>query len=323
SDNTACALLWGWCDYLRGRYAEAQRWLDISLAVAPEDFDPMVATPLRINVALGRGDVALALELARTVTATGELSVRPAELATAVGAAYAWAGLAAEARDVLGLAAVRATQERRLTAHTMSLVSMAIIELEDGDVATAHGAAVTALSTAQAFGLAGYHGVAPAFAVRARTSPDPQQAHDDALHSVELARRATTDLGRAFVFTTAGATLLGLGDDSGLALITEARAIIDRCVDPGVAGSTLRRAEGKFDVVRPAMAPRPELVEQLTDRERSVLLLLPSQMTLREIAAELYVSLNTAKTHCSAIYRKLGVTDRKSAVQEARRVRVL
>ena len=32
---------------------------------APPDFDPMIATPLRINVALGRGDVATALEMAR------------------------------------------------------------------------------------------------------------------------------------------------------------------------------------------------------------------------------------------------------------------
>lgn len=45
---------------------------------------------------------------------------------------------------------------------------------------------------------------------------------------------------------------------------------------------------------------------------------LPSQMSLREIASELYVSLNTVKTHSSAVLRKLAVTDRKSAVQAAR-----
>lgn len=41
-------------------------------------------------------------------------------------------------------------------------------------------------------------------------------------------------------------------------------------------------------------------------------------MSLREIASELYVSLNTVKTHSSAIMRKLAVIDRKSAVQAAR-----
>jgi LuxR family transcriptional regulator, maltose regulon positive regulatory protein len=36
----------------------------------------------------------------------------------------------------------------------------------------------------------------------------------------------------------------------------------------------------------------------------------------------MYVSLNTIKTHCSAIYRKLGVSDRKAAVQTARDLRL-
>ncbi len=45
---------------------------------------------------------------------------------------------------------------------------------------------------------------------------------------------------------------------------------------------------------------------------------LPSKLSQREIAGELYVSLNTVKTHCRAIYRKLGVDGRKPAVQAAR-----
>ena len=36
------------------------------------------------------------------------------------------------------------------------------------------------------------------------------------------------------------------------------------------------------------------------------------------VSTELYVSLNTVKTHCRAIYRKLGTGDRKAAVQAAR-----
>ena len=50
---------------------------------------------------------------------------------------------------------------------------------------------------------------------------------------------------------------------------------------------------------------------------------LPSQLSQREIASELFVSLNTVKTHCKAIYRKLGVDGRKSAVQVARRHELL
>ena len=64
-------------------------------------------------------------------------------------------------------------------------------------------------------------------------------------------------------------------------------------------------------------------MEQLTERELAVLHYLPTQLSQRDIAAELYVSLNTVKTHCNAIYRKLGVSDRKSAVQAARDLRLL
>ena len=99
--DTVCSLLWGWCHYLTGRYAEAQQSLDTALAVAPDTFDRVIAMPLSINVALGRGDVASALATAQELAATVDLRRRPAELATAVGAAYAWAGLPDEARAAL------------------------------------------------------------------------------------------------------------------------------------------------------------------------------------------------------------------------------
>ena len=63
------------------------------------------------------------------------------------------------------------------------------------------------------------------------------------------------------------------------------------------------------------------LVEELTDRERDVLRLLPSRLTLREIANELFISMNTLKFHLRVIYRKLGVNSRAEAVETARRLR--
>ncbi|MCH5641768.1 LuxR C-terminal-related transcriptional regulator [Gordonia sp. ABSL49_1] len=37
-----------------------------------------------------------------------------------------------------------------------------------------------------------------------------------------------------------------------------------------------------------------------------------------EIAADLFVSVNTVKTHQQSIYRKLGVSTRRAAVERAR-----
>ena len=62
----------------------------------------------------------------------------------------------------------------------------------------------------------------------------------------------------------------------------------------------------------------PDMIEPLTDRERDVLRFLPSRLTVREIADELYVSVNTLKFHLRVIYRKLGVNSRAEAAEVAR-----
>ncbi len=318
ASDAACALGWGWCEYLSSQYDSAKRWLDIALEVAPPTFDPVTAAPLQINVALGSGDISTALEAARQATADGSLWQRPAELATAVGAAYAWAGMYDEAASALTIAADRSKAEERLTAHVSALVHASINEVENGDQAAAHTAAVEAVATAEAFGLANYHGVAPAFAIRGRTATDPDETRTDVTHALELARRSTTDLGLAYVLTTCGDVLLEQDDDSGAALIVEARTRLDRCVDPGIAGRYLARVESRHHLASPVTdMVRPDRV-QLTERELAVLRYLPTKLTQRDIAAALYMSMNTVKTHSNAIFRKLGVSDRKSAVQAAR-----
>lgn len=55
----------------------------------------------------------------------------------------------------------------------------------------------------------------------------------------------------------------------------------------------------------------------LSDRELEVVRYLPTALSNAEIAAHLYVSVNTLKTHLRAIYRKLGVTGRREAIERA------
>ena len=56
----------------------------------------------------------------------------------------------------------------------------------------------------------------------------------------------------------------------------------------------------------------------LSAREREVLGYLQTSLTSAEIAEALFISLNTLKTHQRAIYRKLGVGDRRAAARAAR-----
>ena len=65
-------------------------------------------------------------------------------------------------------------------------------------------------------------------------------------------------------------------------------------------------------------APRAGLAEELTDRELVVLRYLATMRTNDEIAADLYVSVNTVKAHLKRAFRKLGVDSRREAVRRAR-----
>jgi LuxR family maltose regulon positive regulatory protein len=87
--DAICSLLSGWDHYLIGRYDEAQHLLDRATATLPPDIEPLRTMPLRINLALGQGDVGTALAGAREVIAAGDVVARPSELTTATGAAFA------------------------------------------------------------------------------------------------------------------------------------------------------------------------------------------------------------------------------------------
>jgi LuxR family maltose regulon positive regulatory protein len=63
--------------------------------------------------------------------------------------------------------------------------------------------------------------------------------------------------------------------------------------------------------------------EALSDREMRILRYLPTHLSASEIANELYISVNTAKTHLRHIYSKLGVNSRNGAVERARFLRLL
>ncbi|MFW0786522.1 LuxR C-terminal-related transcriptional regulator [Gordonia sp. CPCC 206044] len=60
------------------------------------------------------------------------------------------------------------------------------------------------------------------------------------------------------------------------------------------------------------------VIDDLTEREMVVLRYLPTMYKASEIAADLFVSVNTIKTHQQSIYRKLGVSSRRDAVDRAR-----
>jgi LuxR family transcriptional regulator, maltose regulon positive regulatory protein len=64
-------------------------------------------------------------------------------------------------------------------------------------------------------------------------------------------------------------------------------------------------------------------VEPLTEREREVLVHVASMLNTAEVASEMYISVNTVKTHLRNIYRKLAAAHRNEAVRRARQLKLI
>ena len=65
------------------------------------------------------------------------------------------------------------------------------------------------------------------------------------------------------------------------------------------------------------------VVEPLTEREREVLVHVAGMLNTAEVASEMYISVNTVKTHLKNIYRKLAAAHRSEAVRRARQLQLI
>jgi DNA-binding NarL/FixJ family response regulator len=110
----------------------------------------------------------------------------------------------------------------------------------------------------------------------------------------------------------AGAAGFVLKDASAADLIAAARAVAGGAawLDPKVTPRVLTAFRSN---VRPRLVEAAR-IDELTGREHDVLRLIARGATNGEIAAELFVSEATVKTHVGAIFAKLGVRDRAAAI---------
>ncbi|MCB0982901.1 MAG: response regulator transcription factor [Ilumatobacteraceae bacterium] len=176
------------------------------------------------------------------------------------------------------------------------------------------------------------HG-AEAVAIAVRERPDVvlmdvRMPHMDGL---EATRRITSDpaLGgvRILILTTfdldeyvhealcAGASGFLLKDTMPEELIHAVRVIAEgeALISPRIT----RRLIEEFSRLNGPRAVDEETIKQLTDREREVLELIARGLSNTEIAAELYVSQATVKTHIGRLLMKLDARDRAQLVVAA------
>jgi LuxR family maltose regulon positive regulatory protein len=108
-------------------------------------------------------------------------------------------------------------------------------------------------------------------------------------------------------------------------LLSRARDLLESLPDPGDGLERVARAEKALRIRAGRESGHTVAAPywELSERELEVLRLLPSQLSQREIAAQLYVSFNTVRTHTRVIFRKLGVNSRAEAVARARELGLL
>jgi DNA-binding NarL/FixJ family response regulator len=152
--------------------------------------------------------------------------------------------------------------------------------------------------------------------------------HLDLVGEVERVRRMNPQLPILVIWEHPDSTdFMGLVTAGAMGCIS-----IDRIVRPNRLSELIQAAaDGQAIVPREFVRLLIEDVWQrscrerlatfrLTHREEEILVLLMEGMTTNEMAARFYVSAVTIRTHLSAIYRKIGVSDRSSALELLGRV---
>jgi DNA-binding NarL/FixJ family response regulator len=102
--------------------------------------------------------------------------------------------------------------------------------------------------------------------------------------------------------------VLAMGVADVVSMEVTAEALLGR-VEQAAAGRRIAPA-----AVRRHSRDVARLATGLTEREVAVLELIAAGLSNHQIAAELYVSINTVKTYVRTAYRRIGVTSRSQAV---------
>jgi LuxR family transcriptional regulator, maltose regulon positive regulatory protein len=246
----------------------------------------------------------------------------------AIGMTAYWSGQSERALEAFTETVSAAEAVGNHTATIYALGYLAVIAAERADYTTTDRLAEHALALAARQELSEHWvTVMVHYAVgeSARRSGDYVQARSAVERGLALARRGGLRLDTVYGLLALAQLAVSAGDER------EARELYERaerqlaaCPDPGILREHSLRAR-RAGAGRGLRAPRTSrrVADDLSERELTVLRLMPSQLSLREIGDEIYVSFNTVKTHARNIYAKLRVGSRSDAVARARELHLL
>ena len=287
----------------------------------PQAWSPYVEAVVEFTRAevIERGDVGAAAEHARRAVAAARagadvLSV--GALATLSQALF-FAGDLDESRRIAAQAIERPDAPDSNNGFVGSLGLLALVDAEQGRNDAAERSAREAIGFAREHFEAdswlvslAHLGLALACAATGRLD----EAEREALRGERLRRSAQPTVGHAHALLVLAQVRVARSRlTSAASDLKRARAMIEEFPDPGRLPAIASTLEQHLATAR-ASVGNGRVAESPSEAELAVLRCLATGLSRREIGAQLYISLNTVKTHNRELYRKLGATSRAEAV---------
>ncbi len=319
----------GWIHALRGRPAAAERWLaaaerGTSAGAAPDGNASVGPSIALLRAALCRDGVEqMGSDVERALQGLPSSSQwRPTALLL-LGSALVLRGRDALADAILAGAEESAERLGATDTRIVAISQRSLLASARDEHTAAETHSLRARDLAEAARLDGYTTGALELAASARTSLRHSR-WDQARADLTTARALTPLLTDALPWLAVQTRLelarayVTLRDaDGARALLAEVVDILHRRPDLGVLADQALVLQTEVDAMSVAGERNGP---GLTRAELRLLPLLATHLSFREIGARLYVSRNTVKTQAISVYRKLGVSSRSDAIDQAARL---
>jgi LuxR family maltose regulon positive regulatory protein len=290
----------------------------------PQFSSPYVEAAVEVTraVLIQNGDVGGAVEHGRRAVAAARAAGDALTVGTlaALSQALFFSGGLEEAQAVADEVVERPDATGRPFGYLASLGVLALVDAERGRVESAEAWARQALSYARQRFL-GDSWVASlahlALALACLTTGRLDEAEREALRGERLRRSPQPSAGHAHALLVLAQVQLARSRLArASATLRQAQRTIAEFSDAGRLPAIAATVEQGLAAASTAAGAR-ELTEEPSPAELAVLRGLAAGLSRREIAEQLYISLNTVKSHTRELYRKLGVSSQAEAVARA------
>jgi len=290
----------------------------------PQLWSPYVEAAVEVTRAqvIERGDVGAAVEHGRRAVAAARAGadVLTVGVLATLSQALFFAGDLDESRRVAIQAIERPDAPEVPDGYVGSLGLLALIDGERGRTEGAQAWARQAIAFArQRFQADSWVASLAhlALALACSSTERLDEAEREALRGEQLRRSPQPTIGHAHALLVLAQVRLARSRLTRAAAdLKRAQRLIAEFPDPGRLPAIAADVQQNLAAARASEENR-DLVEDPSPAELAVLRGLAAGLSRREIGVQLYISLNTVKSHTRELYRKLGATSRADAIARA------